>query len=247
MKFIKVGILGTNGLPARYGGFETLAENLTKNLSNEVDFIVYCSNIYKKDERLKVYNNSKLKYIPLNANGFQSFFYDTFTMFHAWFNVDVIIILGPASGVIFPFNFFFRKKIIVNHGGLNEWKREKLNFFQKIFVFFNHYIAAKFSRHNIADNKVLANNIKKLFNVRVDKIAYGGDHIKIEKNYYQLHKKYSFLKLDNYDLSISRAQKDNKLHVILDSYKKLGGRNIVLISNWEISNYYFGKIRSKIV
>ena len=62
MKFIKVGILGTNGLPARYGGFETLAENLTKNLSNEVDFIVYCSNI-TKDERLKVYNNSKLKYI----------------------------------------------------------------------------------------------------------------------------------------------------------------------------------------
>ena len=32
---IRVSIIGTNGIPARYGGFETLAENLTKILSKE--------------------------------------------------------------------------------------------------------------------------------------------------------------------------------------------------------------------
>ena len=234
---IKVAILGTNGLPARYGGFETLAENLTKNLSKEVDFTVYCSKIYKKNERLKEYNNSKLIYVPLHANGFQSFFYDIFTMFHAWFTVDVIIILGPAAGIIFPFNIFFRKKLIVNHGGLNEWEREKLNFFQKRIVYINHYISAKFSSYTIADNNILAQNIRKLFKVNVVKIAYGGDHINVKKKSPNIISRFSFLKLESYDLSISRAQKDNKLHILLKSYKSLKTRNLVLISNWEISNY----------
>ena len=48
MKKKKVAIVGTNGIPAKYGGFETLAENLVSELSNEFNFIVYCSNIYTK-------------------------------------------------------------------------------------------------------------------------------------------------------------------------------------------------------
>ena len=39
----KVAIIGTVGIPAKYGGFETLADNLVKNLSDEYQFTVYCS------------------------------------------------------------------------------------------------------------------------------------------------------------------------------------------------------------
>ena len=71
----KIAIIGTNGIPARYGGFETLSEHLTKELEKKFDFTVYCSNIYEKDKRVKFYNNSKLIYLPFKANGFQSIFY----------------------------------------------------------------------------------------------------------------------------------------------------------------------------
>ena len=39
----KISIIGIKGLPASYGGFETLADNLCKYLFNEFDFLVYCS------------------------------------------------------------------------------------------------------------------------------------------------------------------------------------------------------------
>ena len=39
-KKIRVAIIGTNGIPAMYGGFETLAEYLTKELSNYFKFTV---------------------------------------------------------------------------------------------------------------------------------------------------------------------------------------------------------------
>lgn len=49
----KVAIIGTVGIPGCYGGFETLAEYLTKYLNSEVDFIVYCSSkSYTKKNQL---------------------------------------------------------------------------------------------------------------------------------------------------------------------------------------------------
>ena len=78
IKKTKLAIIGSVGVPASYGGFETLAEHLIDNLSSEYDITVYCSGKkYKKEYRRKTYKNAKLKYIPLEANGIQSIFYDT--------------------------------------------------------------------------------------------------------------------------------------------------------------------------
>lgn len=48
----KVAIIGTVGLPAKYGGFETLTAHLVEELADTYDFTVYCSskNIRKKRE-----------------------------------------------------------------------------------------------------------------------------------------------------------------------------------------------------
>ena len=40
----KVAIIGTQGVPAKYGGFESLVENLIgPNKSPEIDYTVLCS------------------------------------------------------------------------------------------------------------------------------------------------------------------------------------------------------------
>lgn len=232
----KVAIIGTNGIPASYGGYETLTEYLTKYLNNDVKFTVYCSNIYDKSKRVKEYNGSRLIYIPLKANGIQSILYDIITTIHAWFYADVLLILGPAAGFILPFNIFFRKKIIINHGGLDEWKREKYSEFQKWVLRFNRRISRRFAKVHIADNMLLKESLKETFNIDAEIIAYGGDHVvKRDVNDAAL-KKYPFLNLD-YDVSVSRAQVDNNLHILLEAYKSFPDRNLVLISNWNISEY----------
>ena len=50
MRIRKVAIVGTQGVPAQYGGFETLVENLIgKFKSNKVEYTVFCSGRdYKK-------------------------------------------------------------------------------------------------------------------------------------------------------------------------------------------------------
>lgn len=234
MRKRRVAIVGTNGIPAKYGGFETLADNITEHLNDKFDFIVYCSN--KQKTGLKEYNNSKLINLPFNANGWHIFLYDTISLFHAAIKYDVILYLGPVDGFVIPFIKLFRKKIIVNHGGLNEWEREKLSVVQKKYTFWSHKISAKFADVNIADNQHLVSSLKEVFNVNAEKIAYGGDHVSIipiEEKYINLFPFLSF----KYDLSVSRAQPDNNLHLLLETYENIPNRNLVLISNWNVSKY----------
>lgn len=65
----RVAIVGTQGVPANYGGFESLVENLID--SDNMEYTVFCSS---KDmqSRMDTYKGAKLKYIPLKANGVQS-------------------------------------------------------------------------------------------------------------------------------------------------------------------------------
>ncbi|WP_337247230.1 DUF1972 domain-containing protein [Vibrio sp. V25_P4S6T154] len=37
----KIAVIGTVGIPACYGGFESLVENLTKNSSNKIEYTVF--------------------------------------------------------------------------------------------------------------------------------------------------------------------------------------------------------------
>lgn len=232
----KIAIIGTNGIPAKYGGFETLAHYLTKELGESFEFTVYCSNLYSKHEKVKTLHNSKLIYLPFKANGIQSLIYDLISTIHAFFTADVLLILGPAAGFLVPLNRIFRKNIIVNHGGLDEWERNKLSFVQKKYVYFNHKLASKYATFNIADNEPLGESLKKSFGVNAEIIAYGGDHVELLKRNEDIDNKYPFLKIP-FDLSISRAQEDNNLHLLLEAYSQNSKRILVLISNWNISEY----------
>ena len=77
-----IALIGVAGLPAKYGGFETLAENITKYLNKDYKFTIYCSSKIYREKILK-HNNCNLKYLNLKANGPQSVLYDSFAMIDA--------------------------------------------------------------------------------------------------------------------------------------------------------------------
>ena len=95
----KISIVESVGLPAKYGGWETLVDHLTKRLSKSFDFIVYCS-AKKYTEKLAEYNGAKLNYLNLDANGVQSIVYDLLSMLKAIRYADTILVLG-VSGCVF--------------------------------------------------------------------------------------------------------------------------------------------------
>ena len=230
----KIAIIGTNGLPAKYGGFETLANYLTIHLKEEYDFVVYCSKTNKQNRR-DHYNSSKLIYLPLKANGWQSVLYDVITILHAWFTVDKLLVLGNSGAPIFPLKYFFGKKLILNIGGL-DWQRSKWNYIVKKYIKFSERICVKYSDVVITDNRYIQKIYKKHYNTESTLIEYGGDHVRRLKKTKEAVKKHPFLE-KKYILSISRSQSDNNIHVLLQAFENLPQYNLVIISNWHNSDY----------
>jgi len=237
-KKIKISIVGTHGVPAKYGGFETLADYFCQYLSSDFDITVYC-NAYKYPVREKTYFGASLKYLKLEANGFKGIFYDLITYCDALLRADVILYLSPVgSGFMTPLKYITGKKVIVNHGGLNEWEREKLNGLQKRWAKFNHRVAARFADVNIADNSLYQQSLKENFNAESLIVRYGGDHVtKIAMDDKRFAEKYPFVKNERYAVSVSRAQLDNNIHIVLEAFETFSDYKIVLVSNWSISDY----------
>lgn len=107
-----VAIIGTVGVPANYGGFETLVENIIgENASKDVSYTIFCSG-KSYAERSNFYKGALLKYIPLEANGIQSIFYDMLSLIKATRKSDVILILGVSGCVFLPIYRLFSKTIV---------------------------------------------------------------------------------------------------------------------------------------
>lgn len=231
----KIAIIGTVGLPAKYGGFETLAEHLVKQKGDEFDFLVYCSKKAYPEGPVD-HDKATLKYLPLNANGVQSIPYDIWSILHALRKVDRLLILGVSGCIILPFvKLITRKKIIVNIDGL-EWKRDKWGKFARKFLKFSERLAVKYADDIIADNKVIQDHVKTSYQKEAHLIAYGGDHTRPEEISSKTFSEFPFLK-QAYAFKVCRIEPENNIEMILKAFSISGKLNLVIIGNWENSSY----------
>jgi glycosyltransferase involved in cell wall biosynthesis len=233
----KVAIIGTAGVPGRYGGFETLAHHLVLNLSKKFKLSVYNSKLcYGPNERPKFWNGARIFYLPFNANGWQSIIYDIISILHALFYADVLIVLGVSGGIIFPFvRLFTNKKIIVNIDGL-EWRRDKWNKWIRRFLRFSEKLAVRFSHADITDNAVIKKYTARIYKSLSHQIAYGADHVKKQAITAEVKEQYPFV-VEPYAFKVSRIEPENNVHLILQAFWELPFHRLVYVGNWEASEY----------
>ena len=65
---------------------------------------------------------------------------------------------------------------------------------------------------------------------------YGGDHAVAEAITPVMLEKYPFLDKP-YDVTVSRAQEDMNIHMVIDAYRQVPERIVVIVSNWQKSEY----------
>lgn len=224
---MKISIVGIVGVPACYGGFESLVENLLNESEEERDITVYCSS-KSYEKKVDKYKNANLYYIPLNANGSQSIPFDIWSLCHATYKkTDTILLLGVSGAVVLPLIRFFSKvKIVTNIDGL-EWKRDKWGKSVKRFLKFSEKLAVKYSDVVISDNKAISDYVKNEYGVSTEVIAYGGDHAVTKE-----------LKLldQGYALALCRVEPENNVELILKAFSQ-SSKSLKFIGNWDASEF----------
>lgn len=238
MRKLKVAVIGTTGLPAKYGGFETLAHHLVNHLNGEHDMTVYCSDKYfaNRYQRLKKFNGAKLVYLPFNANGYQSIIYDFISIIHALFYADALLILGVSGTILLPFiKLFSSKPMIVNIDG-QEWKRPKWNWIAKKFLKLSEKIAVHYVDTIITDNRVIQDYVSREYKKNSVLIEYGADHVSKQKVDDVAMAKYPFL-ASSYAFNVCRIEPENNIHLILESFARHPFWNLVIVGLWNHGTY----------
>jgi len=233
----KIAVVGIVGLPARYGGFETLVENLVKYSSQEIEYSVFCSKKSYSTLNDK-HGKAKLYYISFDANGMSSIIYDFVAMIKSCFlKVDVILILGVSGCCFLPLiRFFTKAKIVTNIDGL-EWKRDKWSKVAKLFLKLSEKFAVKYSDVVITDNQGITEYVKSEYAIVSNTIAYGGDHALVGMDNSEVLLSNSEKK--SYALSLCRIEPENNIALILESFSK-SKEHLKFIGNWNSSEYGIG-------
>jgi glycosyltransferase involved in cell wall biosynthesis len=232
MSIKKVYIIGSAGIPVRYGGFETYAENISLKLSQKYDVSVICSKkLYKKSERKdKIGNNIHQIYLSLKPNGIFSLGYDLISLILAYSKADFIVMLGTGAGIFLPLFSIIKPTPIAVHVDGIEWKRIKWNRFIQIFLRINFLLSLKFSNYILIDNDALQTYIPKKFTKKIVFTSYGGDHLPRTKKIENRHEQ-------PYALAIARAEPENNIHIFLEAFKKFNTVDLIVISNWTKTRY----------
>ena len=236
-----IAIVGIQGVPAQYGGFETLVENIIgENCPPDVVYTVFCSaKDYGRLERRDTYKGAKLKYVKgLYANGAQSTLYDMVSMMRCVRGYDAVVVLGVSGCLFLPlFRLFYHKRLIVNIDGL-EHRRAKWGRFARWFLRKSEAMAVRCADVTVVDNKGIQDYVTATYGKPSTLIAYGGDHVMREVSEERQEEilKTFHLKKNGYVLSICRIEPENNCHMTLEACAQ-SGQELVFVGNWKHNHY----------
>lgn len=228
----RIRILGTRGIPAGYGGFETFAEHLALYLvARGWEVTVYCQHKGSGKPYEQLWNGVRLYHIPVQASGPRaSFVFDWKATWHAAKAGGLVLTLGYNTAVFSLVHRMRGQLNLINMDGF-EWKRPKWSAPVRAWLYANERLGCWLGDHLIADHP----EIKAYLTSRVsqDKIAvipYGAD--RVENADPLLLQRYG-LTPHGYALVIARPEPENSIREIVTAFShKPRGMPLVVLGNY---------------
>lgn len=248
-------IIGSKGIPAKYGGFETFVENLTK-LKQDQNLRYHVSCMSNENNEF-YYNDSRCFNIKVPEIGpAKAVYYDVLAMKNSLNYIKkneikdaTIYILACRIG---PFLKYYNKqikklgvKVYINPDG-HEWKRDKWNKFIKWYWKYSEKLMVKNSDLVVCDSK----NIEKYILDEYEKyspkttfISYGASTLKsnLQDNSIKVQEWYQKFDISpkKFFLVVGRFVPENNYETIIAEFIKSNiDLDCVIITNLEKNNYY---------
>lgn len=248
-----VFIIGSNGIPAKYGGFETFVENLTRNkIKQSIRYHVAC--ISPNNNKEFEYNGARCFNVKVpNIGPAKAEYYDLVALertikyikSHKIQNATIYI-LGTGVGLFIGlYKLRLHKlgaKVYVNPDGC-EWKRDKWNWVLKKFFKVCEKQMAKHADLLICDSINIEKYMKeeyKKYKPNTTFIAYGSELTQtntvnklvnwcIEKD----------IKRNNYYLIVGRFVPENNYETMIKEFMKSNTKkDLVIVTNVEKNKFY---------
>lgn len=214
---MKIAIVGTRGIPGRYGGFETFAEQLANRLVQRGhEVVVYCRPQFTtpQDEVDPRIRRTVLPTIPRKY--LDTFVHTLLSIVHLVFtDVEVVILCNVANS---PFAWIPRlvgKPTVLNVDGLDR-KRKKWNVVGRAYLYLCEVLALVTPTHLVTDAGVIQRYYLRRYGKRSSMIAYGAEVLPCAEEFDGLK-----LPKRKYFLYVSRLEPENNPELVIRAYTKI--------------------------
>lgn len=242
MPKMKIAVMGIRGIPANYGGFETLAEELAPRLVKKGhEVTVYGrANIIKYNK--KMYKGVKIKILPtISHKYFDTVFHTFLCTIHSLFErYDVILICNAANSIFSILPRLTGTKVVVNVDGI-ERRRKKWNWFGKLWYFFGELFSVVFPNKIISDAKVIQQYYKRKYRRNSVFIPYGAHTGKVSTT--NVLNRFG-LEPNGYFLYVSRLEPENNAHIVIKAFEEVkSDKKLVIVGDAPYAQDYIHSLK----
>ena len=216
---MRIAILGTRGIPASYGGFETFAEHLaTRLVARGHDVTVYCRAHYVSPRQLE-YHGVRLQILPtIRHKYFDTVVHTFLSAIHAVSRrYDVALICNCANAPFSPILRLTGTPVAINVDGL-EHKRKKWGRLGRRYYRFAEYLSTLLPNEMVTDAQVIQDYYLARHNTASTMIAYGSE---VERRSDRAAVRKWRVEPNRYVLYVSRLEPENNAHLVIEAFKKV--------------------------
>src|SRR5215216_6983534 len=240
---MRIAILGTRGVPASYGGFETFAEHLsTRLVERGHEVTVYCRAHYVSPRQLE-YHGVRLKVLPTIRHKYLD------TVVHAFLSAlysmperyDAALICNAANAPFAPLLRIVGTPVALNVDGL-EHKRKKWSWLGRSYYRLAERLATFLPNEIVTDARVIQEYYLARYNAPSTMIAYGAEverrpdptvrHWRVEPNRYVLY--------------VSRLEPENNAHLVIEAFKKVRtAYRLLIVGDAPYAEHYINSLKAR--
>lgn len=243
LEIMQLLILGTRGIPAKHGGFETFAEDLAYYLTTHGHHVaVYCQEEHDSKIYIDEWQGITLIHFPSRSGAVGTVEFDVHCALDALKRKGLILTLGYNTAVLSVLYRLFGRTQVMNMDGI-EWKRDKWSTFARLWLRINEYAGAVLANHLVADHPAICeHHLRHVKPAKITMIPYGATH---EPTKWAPGSPLSQYKLNpySYGLVIARAEPENSILEIVQAYSgKERGMPLVILGKYDKNRPYHAKV-----
>jgi glycosyltransferase involved in cell wall biosynthesis len=214
---VKIAIVGTRGIPNRYGGFERFAEQISSKFADHGhEVTVYCRRTFVRpddeyDRRVK-----RVIVPSLHQKHLDTWVSTFFAAVHVAFaGYDVILMCNVANAPLAYIPRLFGTPVVLNVDGLDR-KRGKWNWFAAQILHFCEWVSSFSPTRLVTDARAIHDYYKNKYGADSTVIGYGSEmpHGDYSLNGFKLEPR-------RYVLYVSRLEPENNPELVLRSWRKV--------------------------
>lgn len=234
-----LSILGTRGVPARHGGFETFAEKLSLYLVEKGWRVtVYCQDEGEGKITESTWQGVRRIHIPVRGRGAAgTVIFDLRATYRALREEGLFLTLGYNTAVFNLAQRLNRQRNVINMDGI-EWRRAKWGKTAKLWFWINERVGCWVGNHLVADHPRIKDHLStRVSQSKITMIPYGGDEV-LTANAERL----SAFKVapDGFSIIIARPEPENSVLEMVRAFSsKKRGHKLIVLGTFDVANSSF--------